>query len=85
MPRESRIDAAGVLHHIMVRGIKRIEIFRSDTDRDHFAERLGEVLQEAKAIGYAWALIQNQFHLLVRSGPVPISTAMRRPLTGYAL
>jgi putative transposase len=85
MPRRSRIDAAGALHHIMVRGIERGEVFRNDTDRNHFLERLGEILQTTKTICYAWALIPNHFHLLLRTGSVPISTVMRRLLTGYAL
>jgi hypothetical protein len=49
MPGRSRIDAAGALHHIRVRGIERIELFRSDTDRDHSVERLAEVLEDTKA------------------------------------
>ena len=85
MPRRSRIDGPGALHHIMVRGIEKRDIFGSDNDRDHFVERLGEVLQKTKTLCYAWALIPNHFHLLLRTGPVPISTAMRRLLTGYAL
>ena len=85
MPRRSRIDAAGALHHVMVRGIERGTVFRNDTDRNHFLERLGEILQETKTICYAWALIPNHFHLLLRTGPVPITTVMRRLLTGYAL
>ncbi len=85
MPRKSRIDAAGALHHVMVRGIERGTVFRSDTDRNHFLERLGEILGETKTICYAWSLIPNHFHLLLRTGPVPISTVMRRLLTGYAL
>jgi putative transposase len=85
MPRKSRIDAAGALHHIMVRGIERGKVFRSHEDRDRFLERLGEILQQTKTLCYAWALIANHFHLLLRSGPVPISTVMRRLLTGYAL
>jgi putative transposase len=85
MPRRSRIDAAGALHHVMVRGIERTAIFRSDTDRDHFVERLGKILQDTNTPCYAWALIPNHFHLLLRTGSVPISTVMRRLLTGYAL
>ena len=45
MPRKSRIDTADALHHIMVRGIEGSKIFRNDTDRDNFLERLGKVLQ----------------------------------------
>jgi putative transposase len=85
MPRRSRIDAAGALHHVMVRGIERGAVFRNDTDRNHFLERLGKILQNTKTVCYAWALIPNHFHLLLRTGPVPISTVMRRLLTGYAL
>ena len=85
MPRKSRIDAAGALHHVMVRGIERGEVFRNDTDRNHFLERLGGIVQDTKIICYAWALIPNHFHLLLRTGPVSISTVMRRLLTGYAL
>jgi len=85
MPRRSRIDTAGALHHVMVRGIERGTVFRSDTERNHFLERLGEILQKTKTICYAWALIPNHFHLLLRTGVVPISTVMRRLLTGYAL
>jgi REP element-mobilizing transposase RayT len=85
MPRKSRIDAAGALHHIMVRGIEKGTVFRNDKDRDHFLNRLGEILLDTETLCYAWALIPNHFHLLLRTGPVPISTIMRRLLTGYAL
>ncbi|MBN2124768.1 MAG: transposase [Deltaproteobacteria bacterium] len=85
MPRRSRIDAAGAISHVMGRGIERGFIFKSDTDRDHFLERLGKILQDTETICYAWALIPNHFHLLLRTGTVPISTVMRRLLTGYAL
>ncbi|MDQ1333222.1 MAG: Transposase [Thermodesulfobacteriota bacterium] len=36
MTRRSRIDAVGALHHIMIRGIERGEIFGDDVDRNHF-------------------------------------------------
>ncbi len=85
MPRKSRIDAVGALHHIMVRGIERSKIFLNDADRDHFVSRLGDILQETKTICYAWALLPNHFHLLLRTGPISISTVMRRLLTGYAV
>lgn len=44
MPRRSRIDAPGALHHIIVRGIERKPIFIDDADRNHFLERLENVL-----------------------------------------
>jgi len=85
MPRKSRIDAPGALHHIIARGIERSRIFETDADRDNFLSRLGDILTETKTACYAWALIPNHFHLLLRTSNVPISTVMRRLLTGYAL
>ena len=84
MPRKSRIDAPGALHHIIARGIDRRQIFENDADRDHFLSRLGDILTETKTVCYAWALIPNHFHLLLRTSNVSISTTMRRLLTGYA-
>lgn len=84
MPRRARIDAAGALHHIICRGIERRKIFRDDGDRKLFIERLAHVLKETQSVCYAWALIPNHFHLLLRTGASPIKTAMQRLLSGYA-
>ncbi|MDI6687945.1 MAG: transposase [Desulfobacterales bacterium] len=83
MPRKSRIDAPGALHHIIVRGIERRQIFEADADRDNFLSRLGDILTETETDCYAWALIPN--HLLLRTSNVSIFTVIKRLLTGYAL
>jgi len=85
MPRKSRIDAPGAMHHIIVRGIDRQKLFKNDEDRNNFLSRLGVILTETKTDCYAWALIPNHFHLLLRTGNVSISKVMRRLLTGYAV
>jgi putative transposase len=85
MPRKSRIDAPGALHHIIARGIEQKEIFKDDLDRNNFLDRLGVILTDTKTICYAWALIPNHFHLLLRTRSAPIATVMRRLLTGYAV
>jgi len=46
MPRKARIDAPGALLHIIIRGIERKKIFKDDTDRINFLDRLGKVLSE---------------------------------------
>lgn len=84
MPRGPRLDAPGVLQHIMARGLDRQQIFRDDRDRDDFVGRLAK-LAETGAIGiYAWALLPNHFHLLARTGKRPLARTMRSLLTGYA-
>ncbi|MDY0039353.1 MAG: transposase [Desulforhabdus sp.] len=79
------MDAPGTLHHIMGRGIERTKIFRKQIDREDFLARLADLcLQENLAV-YAWALMSNHFHILTGTGSQPLSTSMRRFLTGYAV
>ena len=85
MPRKARIDAPGALLHIFVRGIKRQRIFSDDQDRDNFVERLGNIVTETQTPCFAWALIPNHAHVLLRTGQTPLATVMRRLLTGYAV
>lgn len=85
MPRQARLDAPGVMHHIMIRGIERRNIFRDDTDREEFLARLARLVPETQTACYAWALMPNHVHLLLRTGAAPLPTLMRRLLTGYAV
>ena len=85
MPRRARIDYPGGVHHLIIRGIERKRIFQDDQDRNAFVDRLGLLLQESKTTCYAWALLPNHVHLLVRSGLIPLAGLMRRLLTGYAV
>ncbi|MBU4001408.1 MAG: transposase, partial [Proteobacteria bacterium] len=85
MPRLSRLDTPGLLHHVMIRGIERRKIFRDDEDRENFLERLSILLPETKTLCYAWTLMPNHARFLIRSGPSGISLLMRRLLTGYAV
>ena len=84
MPRGPRLDAPDTLHHVMVRGIEGRRIFRDDQDRDDFVRRLGEVAGGKGLALYAWALLPNHLHLLLRTGAIPLARAMRSLLTGYA-
>lgn len=85
MPRRARIDAPGALHHVIVRGIERRAIFKDNVDRDWFLERAGSILVASKTPCFAWALMTNHVHLLIRTATVPLSTLMRKLLTSYAM
>jgi len=84
MPRQARLDAPGVLHHVMVRGLERRVIFRDDADREDFVGRLAALAEAGALTVYAWALLPNHAHLLVRTGTRPLPRSMRALLTGYA-
>jgi len=85
MPRQPRLDAPGALHHIMGRGIERTRIFRTNQDREDFLKRLADLSMAGELIVYAWSLMPNHFHLLLRTGRQSISRSMRRLLTGYVV
>jgi len=82
MPRQSRLDAPGVLHHIMIRGIERRKIFMNDRDREDMLERLAKLLAEIQTSCYAWVFMPNHYFLF-RTGISPLASVMRRLLTGY--
>jgi len=47
--------------------------------------RLALILEKTQTQCYAWALIPNHFHLLLRTSLTPLSKVMRRLMTGYAI
>jgi len=65
MPRQARIDIAGLIYHVMVRGIERKRIFEEEGDKEDFIKRLGENVAESGARCYAWSLMPNHAHLLI--------------------
>ncbi|MBN1227368.1 MAG: transposase [Deltaproteobacteria bacterium] len=85
MPRQPRLDAPGTLHHAMGRGIEKIKIFRNKNDQEDFISRIAELCSQKAWIVYAWALLSNHFHILVRTENQPLPTNMRRLLTGYVI
>jgi len=74
MPRLPRLDAPGVLHHVMGRGIERKEIFLNSVDRNDFIARLAKPAQDGAWDIYAWALLPNIFTCFVRHSNNPCHT-----------
>ena len=70
MPRKARLDAPGTLHHVIVRGIEKRHIVKDVTDRENFVNRLGGLSEATKTRIYAWALLNNHAHLLLRSSEI---------------
>jgi len=84
MPRQARLDTPGTLHHVIMRGIEGNRIVADNVDRQNFINRMGTIASETETPIYAWALLTNHAHILLRSGPFGLPNYMRRFLTGYA-
>lgn len=84
MPRQARLDAPDTLHHVIIRGIEKRRIVDDDADREEFVGRMSRIALDSGEVLYAWALMRNHAHLLLRSGSSGLARYMRRLLTGYA-
>jgi REP element-mobilizing transposase RayT len=84
MPRGARLDAPGTLHHVIIRGIEQGSIVRDDTDRNAFLDRMEKLVKGSGTSIYAFAMMSNHAHILLKSGQNGLSTFMRRLLSGYA-
>ncbi len=85
MARPPRIDFPDAVYHVTSRGNGRQAIFWSDEDRERFLAQLADNLHTAAVVLYAYVLMDNHFHLLVRTPRANLSRFMQRLLTGYAL
>lgn len=85
MPRHARLDAPGTLHHVIGRGIPEIKVFRTKKDKEDFLQRVAVLCEAGSIAVYAWAIMDTHFHLLVRTGSVPLATSMRKLLTGFVV
>jgi putative transposase len=85
MPRTARLDIAGVLQHVIVRGVERRDIFLDDDDRKSFLDRFSNLLVLTVTECLAWSFMTNHVHMLLRPTQGTLSYFMRRLLTGHAV
>lgn len=78
------MDAPGLLHHVMLRGVERREIFRDDEDRGAFVDRFEQLVCDFGFGCDALTLISNHVHAVIQTGDVPLATLMQRLGFHYA-
>jgi putative transposase len=74
-----------LLQHVIVRGVDRCDIFRDDADRRRFLQSFSKLLVATGTECFAWSLLTNHAHLLLRPCATRLAPFMRRLLTGYAI
>ncbi len=85
MARPPRIDFPNALYHVTSRGNGRREIFWTDRDRERFLAQLADGVRTFGVVVYCFVLLDNHFHLLVRTPRANLSRFMQRLCTSYAL
>lgn len=83
MSRQARKKSNSGIYHIILRGINRQQIFEDDEDYNKFLR----VLEECKAISefqiFAYCLMSNHIHLLLKEVKEPIDQIMKRITTRF--
>ncbi|WP_404330350.1 REP-associated tyrosine transposase [Mesobacillus maritimus] len=83
MPREARRKSTSGVYHVMLRGANRQEIFHDDEDRIKFLDCLKKYKGIANFTLYAWCLMDNHIHLLLREGEEELANTMKRIGVSY--
>ncbi|MCB4791878.1 MAG: transposase [Elusimicrobia bacterium] len=83
MGRKPRLHIEGGLYHIITRGNNRKEIFKEDNDYSAFQDSLLKIKEKTSFKLYAYCLMPNHFHLLMRVKTISTSVIMQRLLTSY--
>ena len=83
MARQWRIEYPGALYHVMSRGNGRQDIFLSDSDRHLFLSLLDEVSQRFDIEIFSYVLMDNHYHVLLKTLDANLSKAMQWLGTTY--
>ena len=83
MPRAARVKSKTGIYHIILRGINRQIIFEDEEDSLKFLQTLSEYKEKSKYEIYAYCLMGNHVHILIKEGKEELGIAMRRIGASY--
>jgi REP element-mobilizing transposase RayT len=83
MARPIRVEVAGGLYHVIVRGNERRAVFRDDADRAKYLQRLAHYREKLSFQVLAYCLLDNHVHLAIETGKPPLSKVMAGLQSSY--
>ena len=83
MPRVARIKSNSGIYHIIMRGINRQTLFEDEEDYNKFIQTIQRYKEICEYKIYAYCLMGNHLHLLLKEGKEPLETVMRRICGSY--
>ena len=78
MARQARQLSSTGIYHVILRGINRQNIFEDDEDKSKFLDILIKYKQICQYSVYAYCLMDNHIHLVIKEGPDPLHRIMKR-------
>ena len=83
MPRHAREKCESNIYHVMLRGAGQQQIFEDTEDSERFLEILAECKQISEFALYAYCLMGNHVHLLIKEQQEPLEQIVKRIATRY--
>ena len=77
MGRPLRVELADAFYHAFSRGNERRAVFFDDRDHQHFLDLLGRMSDRFQAEVWAFVLMPNHYHLVLRTRRPNLSRAMQ--------
>lgn len=85
MARTPRKECKSRYYHILIEGRSDTNIFEKAADKEKLLEIVERVLEESKVTMYAYCIMANHAHFVVREGEGSISRFMKRVNGAYAV
>jgi len=83
LPRYARKRAASGIYHVVMRGVNKQTIFEEANDKKRYLYTLQNYQQVCGFSLYAYCLMDNHIHLLLKENNESISQAMKRISSSY--
>ena len=84
MSRKEREKSEYGIYHVMLRGVNRQRIFEDNEDNFAFLSILATYKKKCEFELFAYCLMRNHVHMLIREGEMELPDVIRRVATTYA-
>lgn len=81
--RKARRESKSEIYHVMMRGNNHQRIFIDTEDKKYFIFLLTKYLKKLNLELYAWCLMDNHFHLLIKASKVKLADFVKRVCCSY--
>jgi len=78
MPRTARKRSESGIYHVLLRGINKQLIFEEPADYEQFIGILSEIKDISGLKLFAYCMMSNHVHILLKEGKEPVSQIMKR-------
>ena len=85
MTRPLRLDSPDTFYHVLSRGNEKREIFHDEKDYLRFLEGMGKMVGRFKVKIHAYVLMNNHYHLLIRTQDANLSRAIQWMGVNYSV